>query len=192
MIGFFFSRRRRDKRFKCDWSSDVCSSDLDNNDSFGGTAAQIPSIDSIQEFEVQTNTFSAEYGRNTGSVVNLVTKSGSNQLHGSLYEFFRNDALDARNFFNDSNFAKSALHLNQFGGTLGGPIVKSRTFFFLNYQGFRRQAGITQITNVPTTAGREGQFLDNKGNPITLRVNTVSAQIFNNPFPQTTLNGSSW
>lgn len=93
---------------------------VDNNDSFGGTAAQLPSIDSIQEFEVQTNTFSAEYGRNTGSVVNLVTKSGSNQLHGSLYEFFRNDALDARNFFNDSSFAKSTLHLNQFGGTLEG------------------------------------------------------------------------
>jgi len=112
-----------------------------------------------------TNTFSAEYGRNTGSVVNLWTKSGSNRLHGSLYEFFRNDALDARNFFNDSNFAKSALHLNQFGGTLGGPIVKSRTFFFLNYEGFRRQAGITRITNVPTTLEREGQFLDNKRQP---------------------------
>src|SRR6267378_2463787 len=164
---------------------------VDNNDSFGGTAAQIPSIDSIQEFEVQTNTFSAEYGRNTGSVVNLVTKSGSNQLHGSLYEFFRNDALDARNFFNDSNFAKSALHLNQFGGTLGGPIVKSRTFFFLNYEGFRRQAGITRITNVPTTAEREGQFLDNNGNPITIAVNTVSAQIFNTLFPQPNLNSSS-
>ena len=164
---------------------------VDNNDSFGGTAAQIPSIDSIQEFEVQTNTFSAEYGRNTGSVVNLVTKSGSNQLHGSLYEFFRNSALDARNFFNDSNFAKSALRLNQFGGTLGGPIVKSRTFFFLNYEGFRRQAGITRITNVPTTLEREGQFLDSHGNPITIAVNTVSAQIFHTLFPQPNLNSSS-
>src|SRR5467141_4316194 len=164
---------------------------VDNNNYFAGEAAQLPSIDSIQEFEVQTNTFSAEYGRNTGSVVNLVTKSGSNQLHGSLYEFFRNDALDARNFFNDSNFAKSALHLNQFGRTLGGPIVKNRTFFFLNYEGFRRQAGITRITNVPTTLEREGQFLDNNGNPITIAVNTVSAQIFDNLFPQPNLNGSS-
>src|SRR5260370_41654901 len=191
MIGFFFSRRRRDKRFKCDWSSDVCSSDLDNNDSFGGTAAQIPSIDSIQEFEVQTNTFSAEYGRNSGYVVNMLTKSGSNQVHGSLYEFLRNDAVDARNFFNDSNFAKSALHLNQFGGTLGGPIVNSRTFFFLNYEGFRRQARITRITNVPTTPEREVQFLDNNGNPITIVVNSVSAQIFNTLFPQPNLNSSS-
>ncbi len=164
---------------------------VDNNDSFGGTSAQIPSIDSIQEFEVQTNTFSAEYGRNTGSVVNLVTKSGSNRLHGSVYEFFRNDVLDARNFFNESDFAKSALHLNQFGGTLGGPIVKNKTFFFLNYEGFRRQAGITRITNVPTLAERQGQFLDNNGDPITIAVNPVSAQIFDTLFPQPNLTGSS-
>src|SRR5262249_26099273 len=123
---------------------------IDNNDYFGGAAAQIPSIDSIQEFEVQTNTFTAEYGRNTGSVVNLVTKSGSNQMHGSAYEFFRNDVLDARNYFNASPFQKSALRLNQFGGTLGGPILRNRTFYFLNYEGFRRSAGITRITNVPT------------------------------------------
>jgi len=139
---------------------------VDNNDYFGGAAAQIPSIDSIQEFEVQTNTFSAEYGRNSGSVVNLVTKSGSNQLHGSVYEFFRNDTLDARNFFNSSRFPKSALRLNQFGGTLGGPIIKNKTFFFLNYEGFRREAGITRITNVPTLAQRAGNFTDNNGNPI--------------------------
>lgn len=164
---------------------------VDNNDSFGGAAAQIPSIDSIEEFEVQTNTFSAEYGRNTGSVVNLVTKSGSNHLHGSVYEFFRNDALDARNFFNQSDFAKSTLHLNQFGGTLGGPIVKNRAFFFLNYEGFRRQAGITRITNVPTLAERQGQFLDNNGNPITIAVNPVSAQIFDTLFPQPNLTSSS-
>ena len=164
---------------------------VDNNDSFDGTAAQIPSIDSIEEFEVQTNTFSAEYGRNTGSVVNLVTKSGSNNLHGSLYEFFRNDVLDARNFFNQSDFSKSALHLNQFGGTLGGPIIKNRTFFFLNYEGFRRQAGITRITNVPTLAERQGQFLDNNGNPITIAVNPVSAQIFDTLFPQPNLTSSS-
>jgi hypothetical protein len=163
---------------------------VDNNDYFGGTAAQIPSIDSIQEFEVQTNTFAAEYGRNTGSVVNLVTKSGSNNLHGSVYEFFRNDALDARNYFNDSQFAKSALRLNQFGGTLGGPIIKNKTFFFLNYEGFRRRAGITRITNVPTLAERAGNFVDNNGNPITVAVNPVSAQLFN-LFPQPNLNDPS-
>jgi len=152
---------------------------VDNNDYFGGSAAQLPSIDSIQEFEVQTNTFSAEYGRNTGSVVNLVTKSGSNSLHGSLYEFFRNDVLDARNYFNDTQFAKSALRLNQFGGTLGGPIIKNKTFYFLNYEGFRRRAGITRITNVPTLPERAGMFTDQNGNPVTIAVNPVSAQLFN-------------
>src|ERR1700720_4014636 len=131
---------------------------VDNNNYFAGEAAQLPSIDSIQEFEVQTNTFAAEYGRNSGSVVNLVTKSGTNKLHCSVYDFFRNDALDARNYFNKAQFPKSELHLNQFGGTLGGPIVKNQTFFFLNYEGFRRGAGITRITNVPTNAQRAGIF----------------------------------
>jgi len=164
---------------------------IDNNDYFGGAAAQIPSIDSIQEFEVQTNTFAAEYGRNTGSVVNLVTKSGSNLLHGSAYEFFRNDVLDARNYFNDSTFRKSALRLNQFGGTLGGPILKNKTFFFLNYEGFRRAAGITRITNVPTPDERAGKFTDQNGNPITIAVNPASQQIFNTLFPQSNLNNAS-
>src|SRR5438093_7495254 len=149
---------------------------VDNNNYFVGEAAQLPSIDSIQEFEVQTNTFSAEYGRNSGSVVNLVTKSGSNALHGSAYEFFRNDALDARNFF---SVADSPLRLNQFGGTLGGPVVRNKTFFFLNYEGFRRRAGITRITNVPTLAERAGN-IDGQ----TITVNPVSAQIFDQLFPK--------
>src|SRR5437016_11367916 len=163
---------------------------IDNNDYFGGAAAQIPSIDSIQEFEVQTNTFSAEYGRNSGSVVNLVTKSGTNQLHGSLYEFFRNDVLDARNFFNDDSFPKSALRLNQFGGTFGGPIIKNKTFYFLNYEAFRRRAGITRITNVPTPAEIAGNFTDKNGNPISVQVNPVSAQLFR-LFPSPNLNRAS-
>src|SRR5436305_6141294 len=163
---------------------------VDNNDYFGGQAAQIPSIDSIQEFEVQTNTFSAEYGRNSGSVVNLVTKSGTNQLHGSVYDFFRNDVLDARNFFNDQSFPKSSLRLNQFGGTFGGPIIKNQTFYFLNYEGVRRRAGITRITNVPTLAERAGNFTDQNGNPVTFAVNPVSAQLFN-LFPKPNLSDPS-
>jgi hypothetical protein len=152
---------------------------VDNNNYFAGEAAQLPSIDSIQEFEVQTNTFSAQYGRNSGSVVNLVTKSGTNTLHGSAYEFFRNDALDARNFF---SIADSPLRLNQFGGTLGGPVLKNKTFFFLNYEGFRRRAGITRITNVPTLAERAGN-IDGQ----TITVNPVSAQIFDDLFPKPNL-----
>lgn len=161
---------------------------VDNNNYFAGEAAQLPSIDSIQEFEVQTNTFAAEYGRNSGSVVNLVTKSGTNQLHGSAYEFFRSDVLDSRNYFNDQRFPKSALRLNQFGGTLGGPIVKNKTFYFLNYEGFRRKAGITRIANVPTLPQRAGTFTDANGNTINVPVNSVSAQIFNTLFPQPNLN----
>jgi len=152
---------------------------VDNNNYFAGEAAQLPSIDSIQEFEVQTNTFSAEYGRNSGSVVNLVTKSGTNALHGSAYEFFRNDALDARNFF---SIGDSALRLNQFGGTLGGPVLKNKMFSFLNYEGFRRRAGITRITNVPTLAERAGN-IDGQ----TITVNPVSAQIFDQLFPKPNL-----
>jgi hypothetical protein len=163
---------------------------VDNNNYFAGEAAQLPSIDSIQEFEVQTNTFAAEYGRNSGSVVNLVTKSGTNRLHGSLFEFFRNDVLDARNYFNKDPFPKSGLHLNQFGGTLGGPIVRDNTFFFLNYEGSRRRAGITRITNVPTLDQRAGNFLDDNGNPVTVAVTPTSAALFN-LFPQPNLNDPS-
>ena len=163
---------------------------VDNNNYFAGEAAQLPSIDSIQEFEVQTNTFAAEYGRNSGSVVNLVTKSGTNQLHGSVFEFFRNDVLDARNYFNKDSFPQSSLHLNQFGGTLGGPIVRNNTFFFLNYEGFRRRAGITRITNVPTLDQRAGNFLDHSGNPVTVTVTPTSAALFN-LFPKPNLNDPS-
>ena len=80
---------------------------IDNNNYEAGSVAQLPSIDSIQEFQVQTNNYAAEYGRSSGSIVNLVTKSGTNQLHGSAYEFFRNNALDARNFFADPAFLRS-------------------------------------------------------------------------------------
>lgn len=159
---------------------------IDNNDYLGGSVAQLPSIDSIQEFEVQTNTFAAEYGRNSGSVINLVTKSGTNQLHGSAYEFLRNDVLDAQNFFADPALGKPELRLNQFGFTLGGPIIKNKTFFFGNYEGFRQVAGITVLTNVPTLAERQGIFADSNGNPVQVTVNPVSAQLFKLfPLPNT-------
>jgi hypothetical protein len=160
---------------------------VDNNSYFSGEVAQLPSIDSIQEFEVQTNTFAAEYGRNSGSVVNLVTKSGTNQLHGSVFEFLRNDIFDARNFFNSTEFDKPKLRLNQFGATLGGPIIKDRTFFFVNYEGFRQRAGITRITNVPTLAERGGHFTDQNGNPVDVTVDPTSAQLFA-LFPEPNLN----
>lgn len=162
---------------------------VDNNNYVAGAVAIQPSIDSIQEFEVQTNTFSAEYGRNSGAIVNLITRSGTNDLHGSLYEFFRNDALDARNFFDPAGFATPELRLNQFGATLGGPIKKDHTFFFMNYEGFRRVAGINLITNVPTVAERQGIFSTGSGPTITVPVNPVSAQLFN-LYPLPNLNSS--
>src|ERR1039457_3256140 len=101
------------------------------------------SVDSIEEFNVMSGTFSAEYGRSYGDIVNVITKSGSNNFHGGVFEFFRNDALDALNSFATQNIP---LRLNQFGGNLGGPLVKDKLFFFVNYEGVR------QISNFPTGA----------------------------------------
>ena len=143
-----------------DRSNNYTLDGTDNNDPFfnnsalnqvgitGAPASLLP-IDSIQEFNLQSQ-FAAEYGRNSGSVVNIVTKSGTNAFHGSLFEFFRNDALDARNFFNPSSDPKSAFRNNQFGGSLGGPIVKDKTFFFFAYEGQRERVGSNFILSVPT------------------------------------------
>ncbi len=113
----------------------------DGNDLFANLPAVQPSPDSIEEFRVITNSFDAEYGRNSGSVVNVVTKSGTNDFHGSAFEFFRNTVLDARPFM-VSPTAKPDFQQNQFGGTLGGPIKKDKTFFFASYEGRRIKQGI--------------------------------------------------
>ena len=121
--------------------------------------AYVPPVDATQEFRIQTNNFSAEYGRSAGAVVNFGIKSGTNQMHGSVYEFLRNKSLDANNFFqNRAGNKRAALTYNQFGASLGGPIKKDRTFFFGNYEGYRRRAGSPSITTVPTAAQREGDF----------------------------------
>src|SRR5579862_2545039 len=128
----------------------------DANDQFVNLPTVQPSPDSIQEFRVLTNTFDAEYGRNSGSVVNVVTKSGTNRYHGDMYEFFRNKVLNARNYFESErpNFQQ-----NQFGATLGGPIRKDQTFFFLSYEGRRiRRPSASSIVPVPTAAERTGDF----------------------------------
>jgi hypothetical protein len=112
-------------------------------------------VDAIQEFSVLTSNYSAEYGKTSGGVVNATTRSGTNQFHGSVYEFFRNSALDARNFF---DVAKPPYRRNQFGGAIGGPIMKNRTFFFADYEGDREAKGITQVDFVPTLNARMGQL----------------------------------
>ena len=133
-------------------------------------ASIIPSLDSIQEFRVLTNSFDAEYGRFSGAIVNVVTKTGTNRLHGSAYEFLRNEKLDARNFFDVNrsdpstgkeipNSARGVFKRNQFGFTLGGPIIKNRLFFFSDYQGTREVRGLTTGTaTVPGDAERTGDF----------------------------------
>jgi outer membrane receptor protein involved in Fe transport len=113
-----------------------------------GTPATILPVDAIAEVPVVSNS-EPEYGRNSGAIVNLVTRSGTNQFHGSFYEYFRNDGLDARNFFNSSG-AQDAFHNNQFGNSIGGPIIKDRTFFFFSYEGQRESGGIPTPETVPT------------------------------------------
>jgi hypothetical protein len=116
-----------------------------------GTPATILPIEAIAELHVASN-FEAEYGRSAGGVVNVVTKSGTNQLHGSFFEYFRNTALDARNFFNDASVEKDPFHANQFGGSLGGPIIKEKTFFFVDYEGMRETGAQATPSCVPTAA----------------------------------------
>ena len=107
-------------------------------------------VDAIQEFSVLTSNYSAEYGKTSGGVVNAITRSGTNAFHGSVYEFLRNSALDARNFFEDPALPKAPFKRNQFGGSIGGPIIKNRTFFFADYEGIRQSKGIPNLNHVPS------------------------------------------
>lgn len=118
-----------------------------------------PSVDAVEEFTVQQTNFSAEYGFSGGTIVNLVTRSGTNQFHGSAYEFFRNSKLDANDFFNNaSGIPISPLKHNNFGGTIGGPIRKDKTFFFFDYDGTRDVTMSTATAGVPSAAERQGNF----------------------------------
>jgi hypothetical protein len=143
-----------------DRSNNYALDGTDNNDPFfnnsafnqtgiGGAPASVLPIDAIQEFNLQSQ-FGAEYGRNSGSVVNIITRSGTNHFHGSAFEFLRNDALDARNYFNREPAQKSAFRNNQFGASLGGPIVEDRTFFFGAYEGQRERVTSDFSLLVPT------------------------------------------
>ncbi|MFB3812629.1 MAG: carboxypeptidase regulatory-like domain-containing protein [Terriglobales bacterium] len=131
-----------------------------NNSGYGapGTAAggDIPGVEGIQEFKVLSQNYSAAYGGSAGAVVSFATRTGTNELHGSLYEFLRNDVVDAREYFNRPPFEKNPYRRNQFGATLGGPIKKDKTFFFTNYEALRSRLTTTGIANVPTVAARNG------------------------------------
>ena len=143
-----------------------------------------PPVESLQEFKVQTNAYSAEFGRGNGAIVNAVIKSGTNAIHGSAWEFLRNNKLDGRNFFDPAGIPAPQYQQNQFGATFGGPVViphlydgKNRTFFFVDYEGFRVRQAQTQVGFVPPAAWRNGDFSSiidyttqefdpNSGNPV--------------------------
>jgi carboxypeptidase family protein len=131
------------------------------SNSFRGDNVQVvqPSIEALQEFKIQTNTYSAEFGRSAGAVVNATIKSGTNNFRGAIYEFLRNDALDANNFFaNATNQGKPARKRNQFGAAIGGPIITNKTFFFGDYEGLRDREGVVRLSTVPTQLQKQGIF----------------------------------
>ncbi len=129
-----------------------------------------PSVDAVQEFKVETNNYSAQYGYSAGAVVNATIKGGTNQLHGGVFEFLRNDLFDARNYFASPDAVKPELRRNQFGGTLGGPIVRNKAFLFGSFEQTRERDGITYVTTVPTAAMRAGDFT---GQPVIFDPNTT-------------------
>src|SRR5579864_1947963 len=155
---------------------------VDNNsdtvDFLNGTNyVVLPPVDAIQEFKVATSGFSAEYGRSGAAVLNATIKSGSNEFHGSGWEFFRNDKLDAADYFEDANkIPKGELRQNQFGATFGGPVIKNKIFFFGDYEGLRRIQGTVEQGSVPTLAERNSGYTD-MSDLITGQTGTLTDQL---------------
>ena len=132
---------------------------VDNNETWLQTVVIFPSVDALDEFKLQTSTYSAEFGKSMGGVVNLQIKSGGNDFHGSVFEFLRNDRLDANNWFNNrAGRAKPKFSQHQFGGTVSGPILKDKTFFFADFQGMRIDQGQSYLSTVPSAKMRQGDF----------------------------------
>jgi len=144
-----------------------------------------PSVDAVQEFKIQTSNYSAEFGQTAGAVINVATKSGTNEFHGSLFEFMRNDVFDARNFFNRTGEAEP-LKRNQFGGAIGGPIVRNRTFFFYNQEHLKERKALVRSSRIPAGAILSGDF-SGAGytiyDPSTLRPDASGTGFIRDPFP---------
>lgn len=156
-----------------------------------GTPATILPIDAVAEVRVISN-FEPEYGRNAGAVVNIVTKSGTNTFHGTAAEYFRNSALDARNYFNPVKNAngtpnpKAPFHNNQYGGSLGGPIIKDKTFFFVDYEGQQEPVGVVTLASVPTGSASDGSLSPSDAtNPV------ISQLLARHPWPAPNLGGGT-
>ena len=166
---------------------------MDNNLQINGYIGVMLSIDAMREFKVQTNSYTAEFGHDGGAQINLITKSGTNGLHGSAYEFVRNQMFDANDWFNNlHNISKSQYQQNQFGTTLGGPIRKDKTFFFFSFEGLRIRKGLTRQSSVPTTAMTQGDFsgLATIYNPFNV-VGGARQPFPNNVIPTTLINPAS-
>ncbi|MGH9325304.1 MAG: carboxypeptidase regulatory-like domain-containing protein [Terriglobia bacterium] len=139
------------------------------NNAPGSALGEDLGVDSIQEFSVLVGNYSAQYGRASGGIVNAITKAGTNQYHGDAYEFFRNDSLDAANFFDNSgNITKPQFQRNQFGASLGGPIRKGKAFFFVDYEGVRQNLGVTNVSDTLTASARTGALTAADGGPVTV------------------------
>ena len=149
-----------------------------------GTPSAILPIDAVSELNVLSN-YQPEYGRNAGAVVNIVTKSGTNAFHGDVFDYFRNDALDARNFFDPVGTHKAVFHNNQFGGSLGGPIVKDKTFFFADYEGQREGVGVVTLACVPTGTAADGSL-----DPSQASNTVIQALLARHPWPAPNLGGA--
>jgi len=134
--------------------------DMNDSQNFtpGGAGGQLLGVESILEFQVIAHNGGAQYGRSMGAIINAVSKSGTNAFHGDLYEFFRNSALDAKNFFDDPLSPIPPFRRNQFGAALGGPIVRNKVFFFSNYEGIREVLGVTKTAQVPDALARIGKL----------------------------------
>ena len=170
-------QRPRDNNFLLDG--------VDNNETWLQSVVIFPSVDALDEFKLQTSTYSAEFGKSLGGVVNLQIKSGANQLRGGVFGFLRDDALDANNFFNNrAGIAKAPFRQRQFGGTLGGPIRKDRTFFFADYQGLRIQQGVNRVSTVPSAAMRSGDFSEIS--------RTIYDPLTGQPFPGNVIPRARW
>jgi hypothetical protein len=155
---------------------------VDGNDANAIFLSLTPSIEAVQEFKIQTSSYSAEFGRNAGAQINLVTKSGTNQFRGAAFEFHRNAQLDAKNYFDPPDQPIPPFTRNQFGGVLGGPVRHNAIFFLVNYEGTRMDKSLTALATVPTPAERGGDF-SRTVNPATGALVVVRDPQTGQPFP---------
>ena len=172
-------------------SNQVLIDGIDNTEMISQTFIVRPAVEGIQEFKVLTNNAGAEYGRSAGAVVVITSKSGGNEFHGSVFEFLRNEVFDARNFFARTDAPKPPFKLNQYGGALGGPIKRNKTFFFADYEGYREVFGDTQLVTVPTAAMKMGDFRGVVANgifdPLTTTANPAGGAAIRTRFPNDTI-----